>query len=208
MFGANQNVSGLNFVIQQAAQHYPNPGRMCSEIDNYSDTFAGKSQAPVSDRTKLALAFLLTMNRIPILYAGDEIGHWNRVPGDVFDPANGDQSIKPYLRQLIALRKSHPALSRGNFTKIQSANPIFAYTRAFGGSTILVVTNNSGESKSVSYSSLGASWQSLQLYDLMQNQVVKPAGSTASVSVPPYSAVILEVGNGTSGIAEAWTQYD
>jgi glycosidase len=208
VFGANQNVSGIDFVTQQAQQHYPNPNRMCSEIDNYGDTFADKSSVPVSDRTKLALAFMLTMNRIPILYAGDEIGHWNKVPGDVFDPAKGDQSIRPYLRQLIALRKSHAALSRGTFTKVQSASPIFAYKRVFGGSTILVVTNNSGVPRLVSYSTLGAAWSSLELYDLMQDQVAKPTNSAASVSVPPTSAVILEVRDGTSGMGNSWAAYD
>ena len=43
VFGANQNVSEIDFVTQQAQQNYPNPNRMCSEIDNYGDTFAGKS---------------------------------------------------------------------------------------------------------------------------------------------------------------------
>ena len=60
--------------------------------------------------------------------AADQVGR----PGSVFD----------HYRQLIALRHTEPAVVHGDFTMLLAEHPtLFCYTRAFLGTTLLVLTN-------------------------------------------------------------------
>ncbi len=43
-------------------------------IDNYEDAFASVANETKGARTMLALTYLLTLDRVPLLYAGNEVG--------------------------------------------------------------------------------------------------------------------------------------
>jgi alpha-glucosidase len=59
-------------------------------------------------------------------------------------------SLLNFTRRLIALRKEHPALRRGDFIPLSASRHVLAYLRKSGEGTILVVLNFSKRRKSLS----------------------------------------------------------
>ena len=91
----------------------------------------------------LALTYQLMLDRVPLLYAGNELGIAFREVGGAF-PA--DRRDSPFLREvkaLIALRKREPALRRGEFTEVLARDGVYAFLRTSGDDRILVVLNGS-----------------------------------------------------------------
>lgn len=74
--------------------------------------------------------------------------------------ANPD-SVYHHYRRLIALRHSEPAVVHGDFTMLLPDDErIYAFTRAFGGTTLLVVGNFTGDQVTAE---LPAGWESAEL---------------------------------------------
>jgi neopullulanase len=95
---------------------------------------------------KLAWLFLLTYPGAPCIYYGDEVG----LDGghDPFcrksfpwDEHKWDKNLQSYLKELISLRKKNPALRRGDFQRLWSADGVYAYSRALDGKTFIVALN-------------------------------------------------------------------
>ena len=74
VFGKDEDVGKLSFVAKEAKQFYPFPRTMMAPIDNYEDAFASIAKEPKTKRTKLALTYQLMLDRVPLLYAGNELG--------------------------------------------------------------------------------------------------------------------------------------
>ncbi|MEO8398883.1 MAG: alpha-amylase family glycosyl hydrolase [Ignavibacteriaceae bacterium] len=105
------------------------------------------------ERTKMAAALMFSLDGVPLIYNGQEIG----IEGhpyeteNVFSPGPSIQSkdqygLFPYYHRLIELRKSLPSLYSKNFKEI-SANPngyVFAYRRWLNDQNIFGVINMSG----------------------------------------------------------------
>lgn len=203
VFGRGGNVSRLSFVATEAHQYYPEPRRMCGEIDNYSNAFVTVANEPVRERARLALAFLLTLDRIPLLYAGDEYGVWTDEVGGLFDPANQDPEFFQWVKDLIALRKREATLRRGAFQEVYSQNPLYAFLRIYETDRILVVTNKSQRTQLAGFPIPGGSWNDLEMVDLLTGQVVKPRGSPDPITLPELGIAILRLRT-EAGSAESW----
>lgn len=103
----------------------------------------------VKDSLKLAWLFLFTYPGAPCIYYGDEIG----MDGEhdpycrksfPWDEGKWDRNLLEYVKELIALRKKNPALRRGDFKRLWSANGTYAYSRTLGDKTFVVAVNVSG----------------------------------------------------------------
>jgi len=111
------------------------------------------------DKRKLQLAatFLLTYCSTPMLYYGDEVGMEGGPDPDcrrpmIWEPAQQDQELLSYFRQLIVLRHKHPALrADGVWTCLaQNEPPVYAYLRGelplgdtpLSSNIALIVLNN------------------------------------------------------------------
>lgn len=70
---------------------------------------------------------------------------------NVADQLNKINSLYHSLRQMIEIRKKHPAFGRGTMEWINVENPAVAvYTRAYQGESLLIINNLSGSPQPIS----------------------------------------------------------
>ncbi len=145
------------------------------------------------DSLKLAWLFMFTYPGAPCVYYGDEIG----IDGEQdpycrksfpWDESQWDKNLLAYVKDIIALRKQNPALRRGDFKRLWSADGIYAFSRSLDGKTFVVGLN---VSESPQYAEV--------TYEMQQRpQVVFGAASEISVhagrlkfTVPARCGVVL-----------------
>jgi neopullulanase len=95
---------------------------------------------------KLAWLFMFTYPGAPCIYYGDEIGMEGQHDPDcrrsfLWDESKWDKDLLGYAKELIALRKKHSALRRGDFKRLWSANGVYAFSRSFEGKTFVAALN-------------------------------------------------------------------
>ena len=97
---------------------------------------------------KLAWLFMFSYPGAPCVYYGDEIG----VDGEhdpycrksfPWDESKWDTKLLTYAQRVIELRKQNPALRRGDFTRLWSADGTYAFSRSFEGNTFVIALNAS-----------------------------------------------------------------
>ena len=98
------------------------------------------------DALKLASLFMLMYPGAPCVYYGNEIGlDGEQDPGCrksfPWDEAKWDKNLRSYMKELIALRKKHPALRRGDYKRLWSAEGVYAFSRSYEGKTFVVALN-------------------------------------------------------------------
>jgi hypothetical protein len=168
---------------------------MVAQIDNYEDpAFVTAARAPKRPRTDLALSVLLTIDRIPFLYSGDEVALDYREVGGLFVGGGPSPRDLAWVKTLIALRKRSTALRRGDFTEIAIPEPVYAFVRSHGSETVLVMLNASDGRRDVSVE-IGPKrpWRDLGLHDLIGDREVKPKGSPEPLGIKPFGVRILKV---------------
>jgi glycosidase len=166
---------------------------MMAPIDNYEDAFASIANAPITKRTKLALTYQLMLDRVPLLYAGNELGVASHEVGAAFPADRQDSLFLKDVKALIALRKREPALRRGNFDEVFSRDSVYAFLRAFGDARILVVLNGSDRPKTFAAPIGDHAWRSLQLDDLICGGSTKIAGSEVAIQIEAFDVRIMRV---------------
>lgn len=194
VFGKGLNVNRLSFVLKEGKQFYPSPPDMCAQIDNYEDPeFITAAIEPREARMRLAMTLLLTLDRIPLIYSGDEIATSYRDVGSLFAPAHRALPFLKFVKSLIALRKKEPTLRRGGFIEVQSHDPVFAFLRVDRDARILVILNNSAERREVSFPLGLEQWRDCKFYDLLSARMVKAKASNTPIIVEPYNVRLLRV---------------
>jgi glycosidase len=193
VLGKGADVGLLSFIAREAKQFYPSPPNMLAPIDNYEDAFASIAYEPKALRTRLALAYLLTLDRVPLLYAGNELGISFREVGGAFPVDRSSARFLKEVKALVSLRKREPTLRRGDFTEVLARDSIYAFLRAKGDDRILVVLNGSDRPHEFAHSIGDRAWRDCQLEDLIAGGAVKPARSESAVKVEAFGARILRV---------------
>jgi len=101
-----------------------------------------------NDKSALKLAWLFQFSYpgAPCIYYGDEIGLDGKHDPDCrksfpWDDHKWDKNLLAYVKELIALRKKNPALRRGDFKRLWSADGVYAFSRSFEGKTFVVAIN-------------------------------------------------------------------
>lgn len=100
------------------------------------------------DRASLELAwlFMFTYPGAPCIYYGDEIG----MDGEhdpycrksfPWDESKWDKDLLGYAKELIALRKKDPALRRGDYKRLWSADGVYAFSRTLDDKTFVTALN-------------------------------------------------------------------
>src|SRR6185369_1800949 len=142
-------------VIETLLGRYPNAvsGVMLNLLDSH-DTPRFLTMANGDEATlRMAYLFLMTYPGAPSIYYGDEIGMTggkdpaNRA-GMVWDESLWNRPLRDWLRHLIGLRRSHPALRWGAYTSIYATGAVYAYSRA-AKDDFCVVVLNAGETAAV-----------------------------------------------------------
>jgi alpha-amylase len=197
VLGRDADVASLDFAAKEAHQFYTRPRSMLAPIDNYELAFVAYAHAPKEARTRLALTYILTLDRVPLLYAGNELGIEVKNAGDAFPD---DRQERPFYRdvhRLIALRRKLDVLRHGAFVEVAAADGVYAYLRVLGSEQVLVVLN--GSSRTVPFHpSMGPRrWAQVELVDLLSDEgetaLVKRSGAAEPLRVEPYGGRVLRV---------------
>ena len=193
VFGKDEDVGKLSFIAKEAKQFYPSPQTMMAPIDNYEKAFASIAKEPKAKRTKLALTYQLMLDRVPLLYAGNELGIACHDVGAAFPADRQDSLFLKDVKSLIVLRKREPALRRGDFSEVFSRDALYVFLRTLGDDRILVVLNGSDKAKTFAMPIGDHAWRSIQLDDLIGGGVTKAAGSEAAIEVEAFGVKIMRV---------------
>ncbi|MFT7622877.1 MAG: glycosidase [Myxococcota bacterium] len=144
------------------------------------------------ERLKLAWSFLFTINGAPLIYYGDEIGMPgagdpdNRRPM-VFDGWNDkQQAIYDHIGVIAAVRRAHPALSRGSYKTLATNDAILAYERSLDADRVVVLLNVSNTPRSIGVSIGAGTWT-----DALSGQLFESSDGTTDISVDPWGAHVL-----------------
>ena len=191
VFGKDEDVKKLSFIAREAKQFYPFPHAMMAQIDNYESAFAAIAKEPKAARTKLALTYQLMLDRVPLLYAGNELGIAFHEVGEAFPENRRNSSFLKDVKALIALRKREPALRRGEFSEVLAHDSVYAFLRTSGEDRILVVLNGSKKPIEFAMPFGGRGWKAWHLEDLINAGVAKGSGSLTTLDVGAFGARIV-----------------
>ncbi len=194
VFGKGGDTGMLAFVAGEAKAFYPSPRKMLGPIDNYEDAFVSIAKEPKAARTRLALTYLLTLDRVPLLYAGNELATAFREVGGAFPADRRNSRFLKEIKALIALRRGEPTLRRGDLAILTAHDSIFAFLRSLDEKNrILVVLNGSEHPQEFAAPIGNRTWQDCRLVDLMTDGVFKARGDAAAISVEAFGARIMKV---------------
>jgi cyclomaltodextrinase / maltogenic alpha-amylase / neopullulanase len=141
---------------------------------------------------ELAWLFQMTYVGAPMIYYGDEIGMTGPTdPGSrhtmIWKRSGQNRQMLSTMKSLIALRRSSPALRRGDFrTLMADSSGLFGFERSSEGSTMLVVLNASARPGAIPPGVPGNRWR--LVWQTPQGRRVR-AGSTV---IPARSGVVFE----------------
>ena len=155
-------------------------------------------------RFRLAAALQLTTSGIPVIYYGEEVGRpggdWPANRSDMpwgeraVQPGAGlprDESLRQLYQKLVAVRRAHPALSRGTHKGLATEGDVYVFLRheAESGDAVVVAVNRGDKKGSVSVPWPEA-WGGAAAEDLLDGGGPE-AGPTLDFTVEPLSVRIL-----------------
>ncbi len=165
---------------------YTNPDDMCDP----KSTFVYNEMMTEGKTHEEAMAFLnrgsRAHSRTPMQW--DDSVNAGFSTGKTWQPVNpnyktinaatqqsDDDSVFNFYRKLISLRKSNPAMARGNFIEYCKQNDnVFVYTRSYEGNTLLVAVNFIGENQKVDYDFSGIKQLALSNYKDAPSSTLRP----------------------------------
>lgn len=188
-----------------ASRHGLPPGRFLSHYLSSHDVPGALSQlGGRKDLFRLAAALQLTSSGIPMIYYGEEVG---RPGGDWPDnrsdfpwgdrgvsPGKGlprDESLRAFYQRLLAIRRAHPALTRGEHAGLATDGDLYVFQRrdAAAGDAVLVAVNR-GASEATVRIPAPREWGTSEPRDLLGGARVARAGAEVTLAVGPHAAAI------------------
>ena len=111
-------------------------------------------------RLRLAMAFQMLFPGAPALYYGDELGMTGENDpgcrgGMVWDKP--DQNLLSWEKELIRMRKQHPAVRRGKYTVLMAEDHIFAFLRENEKDRVAAVFNTGDQMKHLDFAEMAGS---------------------------------------------------
>jgi glycosidase len=126
--------------------HGPAAASMLNLLDSHDTQRLFTTCKGDLDVLRILLTAQMTLPGAPLIYYGDEVG----LPGEndpdcrrcmPWDEAVWNQPLRRLFQQLIALRRQHLALRRGQPQKLAAFNGVYAYRMSAGSDEALVVLN-------------------------------------------------------------------
>jgi glycosidase len=159
---------------------------------------------------RLAAALELTAGGIPMIYYGEEVG---RPGGDWPDnrsdmpwgdrrilPGAGqprDEGLRADYKKLIAIRRAHPAFSRGVHTGLATEGDLLVFSQRDEASRdAVVVAINRGSAPTTAAFDAPAEWGAGPVRDAWSGEAVSPSGGRVEATVPPKGIRIFAVERG------------
>ena len=143
---------------------------------------------------KLAWLFMFAYPGAPCIYYGDEIGLDGKHDPDnrksfPWEESKWDKTLLLYAKELIHLRKKNPALRRGDFKRLWSANGVYAFSRSLDGQTFIIALNVS-ESPQQAEVRFEAKKSPKTMFGEASN--VSVSGDRLKFTIPDRSGVVLK----------------
>jgi len=148
---------------------------------------------------RLAWLFLMTYPGAPCLYYGDEVGVDGGHDPDCrkafpWDASRWDRDLLAYAKNAITLRKQQPALRRGSYQRLYSADGVFAFGRQLEDEACVVALNASDAPRTVEFPIAALSPQSRPPEHLFGPQTnAHRQEDTLRLEIPARSGVVMKV---------------
>lgn len=149
------------------------------------------------NRLRMAYTFVLTYPGAPTIYYGDEIG----LTGErdplcrktfPWDKSNWNEDLHDYLRDVITVRHSLPALRTGSYEPIYAEGDVLAYLRRHELDNVLIVLNNSVSKQTIDLSIGDAFSNDTELQDQLGDASYRVEnGMIRELNLPAHTALIL-----------------
>ena len=189
-----------------SGRHRIRPGYRVSHFLSSHDVKGALSQLGGNvNLFRLAAVLQLTTFGIPMIYYGEEVaragGDWpdnrsdmpwgdrNILPGA---GAPRDENLRADYKRLIAIRRAHPALSRGTHSPLSTEGDLYVFLRRdpASGDAVAVAVNR-GNAAATARFSAAAEWATGAPEELWSDGAVRVADGFAEVEVPPAGARIV-----------------
>jgi glycosidase len=191
---------------------YPNPNNILIFAENHDTNRINETYGKDIRKYKMAMTILATVRGIPQLYYGSEIGMagnkdkgdadirqdfpggWNGDPNNAFTKEGRSVAQNDYFdftAKLFNWRKSKTAIHTGKMTHYIPENNVYVYFRYNNDETVMVVMNNSNETKTIKTDRFKENIKNFQSgKDVISEQTFD---ITKEVTLEPKSVLILEL---------------
>jgi alpha-amylase len=166
-----------------------------------------------AQKFKLCVALQMTSAGIPVIYYGEEVGRrggaWPTNRGDMpwgeraVAPGRGvprDEALRAYYRRLIALRRAHPALTRGTFRELSTDGDLLVFARedSAAGDAVIVAVNRGGAAAAAAVP-LPERWRGLAIREALGGAPATLEDGRLAIKAPPRAAQVYVTEQGTMG---------
>jgi len=197
----NRIIGALNGTVTLQQLHievvrtYPEHARPFRFIENHDEIRIASSHD--TKRSVLAHTLLFTMNGIPLIYSGAEVGETTR--REMINWADTD-NITPYFKKMIDLRKKYihnPEIQLVNNT---DASNIYSYASISGDDVVITAANFRKDPKSASLNLANlpydgsSTYYLTDLYDGSVHALTSAQSAAFEISFEAYQAKVFYYG--------------
>lgn len=203
--GKSASVDALDAHLATQRRVYPAAFYMSSwNLLSSHDTsrFASRANGDAG-KYKTAVLFQATLPGAPMLYYGDEVGVTGAnneqgratFPWTSLDNSTSTQAVlREYVRSLMCVRKSYPALSTGSFITLwtNNAEKTYGFGRWDGNDQVAVAINTDGVTRTIrlAVERLDQA-EGAKLVDVLTGTSYTVASGSVTLQVPARSGAIL-----------------
>jgi glycosidase len=148
------------------------------------------------EKLKQAMTFLLTIDGVPMIYYGDEIGMTGAGDPDNRrmmrfgdDVSSAEAKVREHFSKLAHARRTHPSLYLGSRRVLVADANRYAYVRAYADDRALVLFNRSNEWVTFELE-LNPEITNGELLDVLSHTRISVRDGSATVSVSPMSSAV------------------
>ena len=195
LLGAISGTNSIDDFNSEVMRHYNSYARPFQFVENHDEV--RMTSAFDAKRSELAHTMLFTLNGVPLIYSGGEVGETtNRGKIDWSDPDN----ILPYFQKLIQIRKQfvhNPQITRLTNSE---ASKIYTYSSTSGDNILITAANFKGAILSDSIDISTLPWDGTSKYyltNLIDGTVQEVSPSQRSnfpINLNEYQAKIFYYG--------------
>lgn len=156
---------------------------------------------------RLAALLEMTSTGIPMIYYGEEVGRaggdWPENRSDMpwggrpIAPGAGrerDEALRADYVKLIAIRKAHPALSRGTHTTLSTNGDLLVFSQNLAGSDEVIVAVNRGSEPAEAVIPTPGGWAADRITDVWSGEHVPVSTDGLKIQVGARRARIITAG--------------
>ncbi|WKZ69697.1 MAG: alpha-amylase family glycosyl hydrolase [Melioribacteraceae bacterium] len=145
------------------------------------------------DKMKLYMAYMNSIPGLPVIYYGSEFGMTGASDPDNRRMMRFGNELNEYeketlqdVREIVNLRKEHPALRYGDYYNIKADENIFAYIRSYMNERILVVINKNENPQNVELN-LPPVYNANEIVNLTSDEVIRLSNSVSNFNMDGIS---------------------